>query len=96
MNKDRYRILLNYRKFSKILKHRPYRLGPVDRLKFVWRLSRCSKRVTAAAMDWLDFGSATTLRYRGVSFRNLVEEKHLTPLEAFIELERIRRGGSHR
>lgn len=92
MNKNRYRILWNARKFGKILKHRPYRLSRPERLKFVWRLSRCGKRITAAAMDWMEYGSSTTLRYRGISFRQLVEDRGLAPLEAFLELERIRRG----
>ncbi len=93
MNKNRFRILLKSRKFGKILKHRPYRVRNVlDRAKYIWRLSCCGRHITAAIMDWFEFGSSTTLRYRGISFHSLVENKGLHPLDAFLELDRIRRG----
>ncbi|MDE6463138.1 MAG: hypothetical protein K2L16_00710 [Muribaculaceae bacterium] len=89
--KARISVLLKFRAFYRLLRHRPYRMSRGEAVRTVFRLSAMHPRISTALIEWYDYGSANYLRYGGVSFRELVEQQNVPPLLAFVELDNLRK-----
>ena len=85
------KIVIKYADLRKRMMNAPYNYSERDVMHTVWRLLRVAPEIQAAFVAWFDRGVKPTLSYAGVSFDDLMENKHWNEFNTFLFMDLLRR-----
>ncbi len=89
--KNQVRIVISYGKLRKRMMNDPYNYTEREVAHTVWRLLNVSAEIQSAFVAWFEHGISPTLNYSGISFSDIMENKHLNEFNTFLMMDLLRR-----